>query len=76
MLHTLFPHVHEIFHGKSDNLPLMSPPHLHSSVRVALDFALLCKLVPPDMPNLIRVPRGGGLPWAYSDSTSPWTPLP
>src|SRR5690606_8274531 len=34
VLHTLFPHVHETSRGKINNLHPISPPHLHSGVRI------------------------------------------
>ena len=46
MLHTLFPHVHEISRGKTDNLLPVSPPHLHSGVRVVFGFRFVWQAHP------------------------------
>lgn len=57
VFHTLFPHVRETSRGKINNFHSIHPHHLHSNVRVVLDFVLFGKLIPLEMPNDVRVPR-------------------
>ena len=61
---------------RAGNLHPIQPPYLHTRVRVALDFALLGKLVRPVLPYIRFLFVGPGfclqLP---SYSTSRWTPL-
>ena len=62
VIHTLFPHVREISHGKTIHFPSMYPHHLHWYVRVVIGLRFVLQAHPIPMPDDVRVPRVGTLP--------------
>ena len=77
MIHTLFPHVHEISPGKNDNFHPIGLLHLPWLLRTVLDFVLFSKLIRNLKPYMkFLFVRPGFCLRLPSDSASRRTPLP
>jgi len=76
VLHTLFPHVCEISHGKTINLHPIYPHHLQCCVRVIFGLRFVMQARPHSFCLIVFVFLGPELCRQLpSDSTSRWTPL-